>query len=344
MSGASRQVKRQGDSPARRRAPSGAPDAGVVQVDTNDLAEAEHLVSAYVTPVRMMVLACDEPHRTRIRRSPFGPADIFAWEFGYDFSYTAAPPEKITLSRVRSGAMTLDRVGEPAELFGPGQAVAIGALEGRPYSGTFNRSGLDSVSIDRALLNQVAAGPPHGAEPVRLTGSAPASPAANRQLFATMGYLRDAVAGDPQAMQNPLIAGAAYRYLAACMLATFPNTAALEPTAADRRDATPALLRRAIAFIDDNAHTDITIAGIAAAVYITPRALQYMFRSHRDCTPMGYVRRVRLHHAHLDLVNGNPVTATVGAIARRWGFGHPGRFAVRYREVYRESPQATLRR
>jgi transcriptional regulator GlxA family with amidase domain len=179
---------------------------------------------------------------------------------------------------------------------------------------------------------------------VRLTGSMPVTEAANQQLAAAMDHVRDTVVANPRIAQNPFIAGTAQRYLAASMLATYPNTALLEPTIEDRHDSTPVLLRRAIAFIEDSAHTDITVVDIAKAVYVTPRALQYMFRKHRDCTPMEYVRRVRLHYAHLDLVAGNRFTTTVGDIARRWGFGHLGRFAVSYREAYGESPHITLRR
>nr|WP_257019638.1 hypothetical protein [Streptomyces sp. TLI_235] len=68
-----------------------------------------------------------------------------------------------------------------------------------------------------------------------------------------------------------------------------------------RRDATPATLRRAMAFIDDNAHLDLTLADIAAAAYVTPRALQDSFRHHTGSTPPAHLRRVRLARAHGDL-------------------------------------------
>jgi len=64
---------------------------------------------------------------------------------------------------------------------------------------------------------------------------------------------------------------------------------------------------------------------------------------HRDCTPSEYLRRVRLHYAHLELVDGNRATTTVGEVARRWGFGNLGRFAVLYRQTYGRSPHVTLR-
>ncbi|MGH3960463.1 helix-turn-helix transcriptional regulator [Mycobacterium sp.] len=315
-----------------------------VLLDTYDLGEAEEVFSATYGSVHMTVPERDTPTHTRISRSCLGSTNVYAEDLTYTFNYAMAPPEKILLARIRSGTTELSMKDGPAALFGPGRAAAFGAFEGEPFGGTFYRCRLDVFAMDRAVLGQVAAGRSHIERPVRLTGSVPLSEAANQQLVAAMDYVRDAATNNPSAMRNPLIAGAAQRYVAASMLATYPNTAVLEPTIEDRHDTTPTLLRRAIAFIDENAHTDITITDIAAAVYITPRALQYMFRKHRDCTPTEYVRRVRLHYAHLDLVAGNGTTTTVADVARRWRFGHLGRFALAYRKVYGESPNVTLRR
>ncbi|MFD0427144.1 helix-turn-helix domain-containing protein [Streptomyces zhihengii] len=71
--------------------------------------------------------------------------------------------------------------------------------------------------------------------------------------------------------------------------------------------------------------------------------MQYAFSRHTDLTPLGYLRRVRLHHAHTELRNASPATTSVAAIAVRWGFTHQGRFAAAHRAVYGESPSATLR-
>jgi methylphosphotriester-DNA--protein-cysteine methyltransferase len=73
------------------------------------------------------------------------------------------------------------------------------------------------------------------------------------------------------------------------------------------------------------------------------RAVQYLFRKHLDVTPTEHLRRVRLQRDHLDLLAGHRSTTTVSEVARRWGFGHTGRFAVQYRETYGVSPHMTLR-
>jgi transcriptional regulator GlxA family with amidase domain len=63
-----------------------------------------------------------------------------------------------------------------------------------------------------------------------------------------------------------------------------------------------------------------------------------MFRVYRDCSPMEYVRRVRLHHAHLELVASDPETTSVTDIARRWGFHQIGLFMRRHAQAYGGGP------
>ncbi len=107
--------------------------------------------------------------------------------------------------------------------------------------------------------------------------------------------------------------------------------------------AQPHTLRRAIAFIHENAHLDIGLSDIAAAIGVTPRSVQYTFRRHLGTTPLEYLRRVRLDRAHRDLQAADPAVDTVMEIAGRWRFGHPGRFSMAYTEAFGTPPSRTLR-
>ena len=60
--------------------------------------------------------------------------------------------------------------------------------------------------------------------------------------------------------------------------------------------------------------------------------------------PSEFIHRWRMQHVHRALRNGNPATARVSEIARRYRFRDPGRFATNYRAVYGELPSAILRR
>jgi AraC-like DNA-binding protein len=87
---------------------------------------------------------------------------------------------------------------------------------------------------------------------------------------------------------------------------------------------------------------EYTVPELARAVNVGVRALELAFRRELDETPLHYLQRVRLERAHDELRNLDPSEATVTDIANRWGFGHLGRFAARYRAQYGEMPSETL--
>jgi transcriptional regulator GlxA family with amidase domain len=130
--------------------------------------------------------------------------------------------------------------------------------------------------------------------------------------------------------------------MVATALAVFPNNAFTEPTIQDRRDAGTATVRRAVAFIEEHADCNITPADIAAAAFVTIRAVQLAFRRHLNTTPTEYLRRVRLDRAHGDLAAAAPDRQTVTAVAYRWGFSNASRFAALYRKTYGVPPSHTL--
>lgn len=222
--------------------------------------------------------------------------------------------------------------------------IAMLAQPHLPHRARFEDAHITAVLIDPAVVAGVATGLPAGQAPlpIRFKSLSPVDDAAARMWKDTVRYVRDSVLSDA-ALATPLIVGHASRLLAAVTLSTFPNTAAAEPTPHDHTDNKPVLLRRAMEFMDANATNDIALGDIAEAVHVTPRAVQYMFRHHLDTTPLQYLRRLRLHYAHQQLLAADRGTDTVTAIAARWGFAHTGRFAVLYRQTYGQSPHTTLR-
>jgi AraC-like DNA-binding protein len=171
---------------------------------------------------------------------------------------------------------------------------------------------------------------------------APADAAAQRLWQATVSYVKDVVLAD-ESLAAPVVLGIAGHLLAAVTMSTFPNTAIADPIPDDRNDHQPVLLRRAIEFIEANADRNISLGDITETVCLTPRAVQYMFRRHLDTTPLQYLRRIRLQHAHHELLAADRRHDSVSAIAARWGFMHTSRFAVFYRQTYGRSPHITLR-
>ncbi|MEV6806113.1 helix-turn-helix transcriptional regulator [Streptomyces sp. NPDC051132] len=308
--------------------------------DSDDLEVTEDFLSRAYARMR---IASGSPGSTRARVHRAGVPSVSVDELALDFemAYSVTPLGRICLCVVHEGTVRDHAYQGVEDSFGPGDVVLF-APPDLPYSGRIRHARYTIALLDPALLGQVAAGPDE-ARAVRLTGHRPRSAAAARQLRRTIGHLRDAVLAEPEIADEPLVAATAAQHLAASVLAAFPSTVRGEPAAADRADAHPAVLRRALAYVDDHADQPVTVADIAAAAHVTVRALQYAFRRHLDTTPLAHVRRVRLAHAHQELVAADPGGgATVTRVAARWGFHHPGRFASLYRSTYRRAPHETL--
>lgn len=105
----------------------------------------------------------------------------------------------------------------------------------------------------------------------------------------------------------------------------------------------PAVIRRAVDYIQNHAFDPLTVPGIAEAAGASVRALQAGFRIHLGTTPRRYLTAVRLDRVHRDLLAGSPESTSVATAASFWGFAHLGRFASLYRAQYGEFPSTTLR-
>jgi AraC-like DNA-binding protein len=197
-----------------------------------------------------------------------------------------------------------------------------------------------TILLPGSLLREAAGRPARPGRPWQVLSYEPLAGTAG-QWGRTVRFV-DALLAQPDAAAAPLVTGQALRLLAATALTIFPGIAASEPTIADRHDGHPQTLRRAIAFIEVNPDRDISVADIAAAARVTSRAVQLAFRRHLGTTPMGYLRRVRLDHAHRELLAADPDQETVTDIAYRWGFGSASRFSAYYRDSYGILPSQTL--
>jgi AraC-like DNA-binding protein len=329
-------------SPGTRPSLTTSADHENLDFESDDLGATEDfLVRAYTK----MTIGADagEKATARIHRRWLGPISFDELELRFHMSYDAAPLGRICLCRVHDGHIEENFVGEPQDVFAPGDVTLYSPPE-LPYSGRVCEATYDLTMFDSALLDRVAS-PASGrpGEPVRLLGHRPVSYQAQRQLDAVIDYVR-AVSRDANGKPTPLVASTTASLLASVVLSTFPNTATTQPdSTAGQADVKPTLLRRAVAYIDNHADSDIALADIAEHIHVTPRALQYMFRRHMDMTPMEYLRRVRMDHAHRELVNSDPAITTVQIVAARWGFPHTGRFAAMYRKTYGYKPSDTLR-
>jgi AraC-like DNA-binding protein len=213
---------------------------------------------------------------------------------------------------------------------------------GMPFSGRGNGYDVRNTSVSVEVLDAAIADidPDRTSADLAFTSFVPRSRAAAAQWRAVV----DRLSVSPDAPEVAVGQGDVSRLLAHSLLHTFDNNLVADERGAvrDARDATQSVVRLAQRVIEERGGDDLTMSDIARECHVTPRALQYAFRRHLDCTPHAYLRQVRLDLVHQVLRDGS--VSNVGDAAARFGFFNPGRFAAEYRQVFGENPGQTLAR
>jgi AraC-like DNA-binding protein len=110
---------------------------------------------------------------------------------------------------------------------------------------------------------------------------------------------------------------------------------------------TPAMRHRAArqaeSFLRENLDRPVSVAELCLVTGVPKRTLMLGFTDSFGMPPLAFHRRLRLNAARRDLVGSRPGDGTVTDVALRRGFEHFGRFSVDYRQMFGESPIATLR-
>lgn len=176
------------------------------------------------------------------------------------------------------------------------------------------------------------------------TGNNPVDSESASLWQAAVQHANRDVLGNPEFVANPLVRDEARHTLILALLRTFPNSTMESPRRLDV-GAAPASVRRAVQYIEENAHVAVDIRGIAEASGLSVRGIQAAFRRTFDMSPLSYLRMVRLEAVRKELRSlERDDEGTVSSVAHSWGFVHLGRFAAQYRERFGEPPSTTRHR
>ncbi|WP_432993837.1 helix-turn-helix domain-containing protein [Dactylosporangium sp. CA-233914] len=260
---------------------------------------------------------------------------------GVGYAATTEPFGTYVAGVVEDGGAEI-RIGRQVLGLGPGDGWLYPL--GVPSSGEYGRSAMAFLSLPVPFAADFAA--THtgvDAADLRFEGLRPISEAMRQYWAVTASFLSRRLTV-PDAELPPLIATQLWRVAAAAMLAVFPNTTMAAARTPSGGRVAPAVVRRAVAFMDAHPERPLTVTEVAAAAGVGARGLQVAFRRHLGHTPMEYLRRVRLERVHRELQSAVPGDGvTVRETARRWGFANPGRFSAEYRAAYDQTPSRTLR-
>lgn len=163
-----------------------------------------------------------------------------------------------------------------------------------------------------------------------------------RGLLSAVHHLREQLSREGGVADVPMVRAQLESYVLSQVLIAVPNSyddLLNRPTAGISRRH----VARAIDFIEEHAHEPITGPDIAAASFVSLRALQSGFHNELGVSPMTYLRNVRLERVRAELLTRGH-DSSVSGVASQWGFTHLSRFSEHYRRRFGELPSETLRR
>jgi len=278
-------------------------------------------------------------------------------------SFHHAPVAASSLNYVRYGADTLIDAGEQPDCYmfkyavdgplgaarrdtdyqvRPGQLIV--SAPARDLKVRFARkTGLLIFKVPRRRLNRhltrmlgdtVAGRTAFRDGPVTATG-------AMQSYVRALTLLRLELDASQSLARNPAAAVEYEEFLLSALLRAWPHSQS------HRLDAPPAIrpyaVKRVIDYIEANADRPLRAGDLVRVSGAGTSALYAAFQRHVGCSPMAYLRGVRLSRARAALLAAGEAE-TVSSIALDWGFSHFGRFGAAYREAFGETPSETLRR
>ena len=109
------------------------------------------------------------------------------------------------------------------------------------------------------------------------------------------------------------------------------------------KDLAPRQLRMAEGVLEAYADQPVTMEQVAKAAGYSIRSMNRAFQRYRGCTPLEFLRNVRLERARRMLSSPGGARSITDA-AMTCGYSSLGRFSILYRERFGESPSVTFKR
>lgn len=97
------------------------------------------------------------------------------------------------------------------------------------------------------------------------------------------------------------------------------------------------------AMIEASPHAPPSLMQLCRQLKISRRTLQYSFESEANCTPLHYIRALRLNAVRRRLLNSEQPSTVISAAAEQ-GFFHQSYFTRIYQQHFSELPSQTIKR
>ena len=332
-------------SSTREIPPSAGPTAArTVALDTADPHQAMSVGGDVYHPHRIRMDSRARHFRMGLKAVHVPDLTVGLLEYGQHVQVRTPPlQDSYQVNFTAFGSVTMG-YGPQSVPVSTGQAAVHGFTEETRMEGWSRPARIIGLKVTRAALErelELLTGAPCEA-PLTFQGDFDLESPGGRAWRSAVQALAQGLAYPDPVAVHPQVAGPLTQAVTRGLLLAAPHNHSHLLAGAEQLPA-PATVTAAMDYLRANARRRPGVAEVALAAGTSVRTLQAEFRRHLDTTPVQALRRIRLEGARQELAAGHP-GATVAAVARRWGFNHPGRFAVHFAQAFGEPPSQHLAR
>lgn len=162
-----------------------------------------------------------------------------------------------------------------------------------------------------------------------------------QELVALMSHMTKQLNLPSSSLRNAMVQTQAESLLLGTMLINLDHNYRAE-LLSETSTPKPHYIKKAQAYIHENAHKALTPQEVAQEACISLRSIYAGFQAFLHCTPMAYIKGVKLDKIHEELKNAPGHETSVAEVASRYGISSLGNFAASYRRRFGELPRDTL--
>lgn len=328
------------DTPSLRRAKSYRDN-----FISSDLDETKQYIGRALKPHALTLLNPRQSLNVTVGRTDFGQMSFMYIHHGADVHVYPGKLETLFLFQVPIHACNQEvRVGSTAFSVSPGIAYVVSPtldLELRMPRACDNvvlaieRGSLEKF-LEQLLQRRLD-------RPLEFSPRIDLAQYGNQELVRLMSHMTRQLNQPSSSLRHSLIQSQAESLLMSTMLINLEHNyrdELMSEAAAPR----PQHIKKAQAYILENAQDPLTPEEIARHACVSVRSIYAGFQTYLHCTPMAYVKNIKLDQINRELKHCDASTTSIKEVVSKYGISSLGNFSASYRKRFGELPRDTLRR
>ncbi|WP_417625307.1 helix-turn-helix domain-containing protein [Paremcibacter congregatus] len=314
-------------------------------IESNDLAELQEMITDFSGPVRLKINQKGAEVAANMAVAMVGEQPVLHGTFGaarVDWHSDGECDDTMLLFAPTAGGGEITHLGQTWGLSTNTGMMRDLGLEATAYQEQFHSFVLP-ISKDKIREHARNLGGDHlGLVPVEFDPVADFSTTGGKMLKQYLNFIASSLNDGVLDQGNALMTSQICDLLMTQVLTQMKNNVQDMLTGQNVAHVVPRYVKRAQDYIHSNPAEALdmnTLSQIAGCSY---RTLQRGFAEAFDQTPHQYIRKVRLQFVRRELLDIDN-KLSIMAIARKWGFGHMGRFAQEYAQEFGHRPTETTR-